>query len=304
MMSTSGRVRYFILLSVLSLSGIVILVKSGFFGHQQLPHPSAAMRRGHWAMPVSVDTVRQPDYPPSSVSMDTSMSVPRNKNVSFPNGRVLRPGVLDAPWVPALWRVLHNFPTKQVNLVLGDNKFRSVVLNWLISALVRCDQPLENVLVLSLDPWFHDLLEQRGIPSVYIDHTSVVKPHAKMSTEHSHIWITRTTVYRLISSWGYDIVTYDSDAIVMKNPKSLFDLYKDKDVIGSAGTYPFPLGKKWGLTVCMGVALYRHTHRTGNRGLTEISLSSPHIRCGATSSPRAYLFLCAKPVLYCVILNN
>ena len=260
----SGRVRRFILLSVLALAGVIVLLKSGLFGHQQLPRPSTAIGRVHRAMQVSVDSVSQPNHPTSAVSMDTG--VPLSKNISFPNGRALRPDVLDAPWVPVLWRVLRDFPTKQVNLVLGDSKFRSIVLNWLIAALVRCDQPLENVLVLSLDPWFHDLLEQRGIPSVYIDHTSVVDPDTKLNSQHSHIWITRTTVYRLISSWGYDIVTYDSDAIVMRNPKSLFDLYKDRDVIGSAGTYPFPLGKKWGLTVCMGVALYRHSHRTGNRG--------------------------------------
>lgn len=183
--------------------------------------------------------------------------------ISFPHGIAVRRDMLTAAWVHALQTTLHKMPSKRLNVVVSDGKFKSILLNWLISSLVKLPRPLENVLVIALDLDLHALLEEKGVTSVYVDSKTVVSTNREMQSKHSHIWITRTTVFRLISHWGYDIAVFDADAILLQNPTDLFDSYGDVDIVGSAGTYPFSLGKKWGLTLCMGVALFRHTQRTG-----------------------------------------
>ena len=193
----------------------------------------------------------------------TPGNVNRSISIHFPFEKFVRSDVLKAPWVTSLKHLLKRYSGKQINIVTCDAKFQTSLLNWLISALVRAEPPLDVVVVLSFDKKLQELLESRGIPSVYVDRLTVMLLKAKMKTKNSHIWVIRNTVYRLINYWGYDIAMYDTDAIVMTNPQSVFDAHGDSDIIGSAGTYPFQLGRKWGLTFCMGVTLFRHTPRTG-----------------------------------------
>ena len=107
----------------------------------------------------------------------------------------------------------------------------------------------------------HLLLHSKGLPSVYVDPETITcgKVHRKIS----RIWIARCAVYRLLAHWGYDVMAYDSDAIVLKNLQDILAAYPDSDVIGSSGFYPRDLGAKWGQTLCMGVALFRSTRKTG-----------------------------------------
>lgn len=197
-------------------------------------------------------------------NMNLSQSATSLKDtIHFPHSGAVRESVLTAPWVPILQTTLHNMSSKRLNIVVSDGKFKSVLLNWLVASLVKLPHPLENIVIIALDSDLHTLLEERGIISVYIDPKTVVSTNLKKKGLLYHIWITRLTVYRLVSHWGYDIAMFDTDAILLQNPTDLFDSYGDVDIVGSAGTYPFPLGKKWGLTLCMGVVLFRHTHRTG-----------------------------------------
>ncbi len=221
---------------------------------------------------LELSDIRRTQVPTWPISVDVPSPV-LTHHISFPHGDAVRDDVLNAPWVSVLRETLHKFPSKQLNLVASNGQFRSILLNWLIASLVKLSRPLDNVLVIALDSDLHTLLQERGISSVYVSNTTVVSVDAEMQTRYSHIWITRTTVYRLISHWGYDIAVFDSDAILLQNPTQLFDSYKDVDMIGSAGSYPFLLGEKWGVTFCMGVALFRHTHRTGNVFIKHLSLS-------------------------------
>ena len=91
------------------------------------------------------------------------------------------------------------------------------------------------------------------------------------------VWVTRFVIIRLVNHLGYDLVSYDSDAIVLKNTQTLFDQHPNSDVIGSAGRYPFELGKKWGFTVCLGVILFRSNPRTGERGVWYVSNTACHV---------------------------
>ena len=71
------------------------------------------------------------------------------------------------------------------------------------------------------------------------------------------------TVLRLITHWGYDVVMYDSDAIVLQDPQPLFDGFPGVELVGSAGQGPASIGHMWGRTLCTGVLLLRSTHHLG-----------------------------------------
>ena len=77
------------------------------------------------------------------------------------------------------------------------------------------------------------------------------------------IHIVRLTFFRLINHWGYDIVMYDSDAVVLKNPQLLFEANAGVELVGSAGKGPESIGRVWGRTICTGVLLMRSSPYLG-----------------------------------------
>lgn len=87
----------------------------------------------------------------------------------------------------------------------------------------------------------------------------------QVDPEYSYVWIIRMVVYRLINYFGYDVVSYDTDAIPLRNLQPVFDKYRDHDIIGSAGHFPFHLGRAWGFTLCMGVVRFKSNANTGKR---------------------------------------
>ena len=146
---------------------------------------------------------------------------------------------------------------KQVSAIFGNYDYLESVLNWLIAAQVRLEPPLTDIIVFCLDARTHDVLSQRNIPSVYVDQSTVFQSSAV------YFWITRLVVFRLVNYFGHDVMAFDSDAIVLKNPRELLKKHELSDIVGSAGTYPQDLGRQWKFTVCMGVILFRSTPRTG-----------------------------------------
>ena len=188
-----------------------------------------------------------------------------DQELVFAHPRTVRPlkDLLKAPWMAPLQSVLKDMTGRQVNVVLADSKYLPSVINWLIAALVQATPPLNNVLVIALDKPLHLFLKDKGIPLVYVDPWSVIDQDARLAGTYAHIWVTRLAVFRLLNYWGYDVANYDTDAVVLKNLQPLFDKYRDSDVIGSAGSFPQKLGRKWGQTFCMGVSLFRSTKRTG-----------------------------------------
>lgn len=151
----------------------------------------------------------------------------------------------------------------QISIIFATSSYTESVLNWLIAAKIVAKPPVSNVIVICLSKNIFDILSSNDIPSLFVLPETVIDPNAEMTTEYMHVWIIRCVFYRLINYLGYDVVSFDSDAIVFKNPQVLFNQHEDSDIIGSAGTAPFELGRKWGQTLCMGVILFRSTPRTG-----------------------------------------
>ena len=172
--------------------------------------------------------------------------------------------ILETQWAPELWRHLSELDTKYVSLCIGNSAYKESIVNWLVAALVITQPPLENVLVISLDTKLHEFLQEHDINSVYVDPLTILRSNGKAKRKLANFWLTRLVLFRLINHWGYTVATYDSDAIPVKNPQTLFAKFEDSDLVGSSGDHPHYLYEKWkSATMCMGMALFKASKATG-----------------------------------------
>ena len=206
--------------------------------------------------------VRQRSAVYSALQLSVTHTV--NDTFSFPYPVAVKSvkSVLDGPWVKPLQHFLLQLNSSQVSVVFSDYLFVDSLLNWLVSAMTKVDSPVTNLLVVCLDKALYTLLQNKHIASIVVEKDTIIWPAAKMKTNFSQIWITRLVLCRLLNHWGYDVAMFDADAIVLRNPKPLFDKYKEADIVASSGRYPFDLSKRWkAATVCMGTVLLRATSR-------------------------------------------
>ena len=171
--------------------------------------------------------------------------------------------ILKTTWVKKLKGYLSSMnPSRQVIVTEATYDFFENLVNWLISAAIVSEVPLQYILVLCFDQQTHNLLAERNINSLYIPYHSLLR---NPKLEIGNIWMSRLAVIRLLSHWGYDVQHYDSDAVLLKNPQSLFQRFPSSDIVTSWGDYPDELGKNgpWGTTLCMGAVLIRSSPRAG-----------------------------------------
>ena len=191
------------------------------------------------------------------------------KPLHFLRNKVMRSTdeILSAPWIAELRHMLDTMSSQRgtgkqtVSIVFADLSYLESVLNWLIAARVRLDPPLANTIVFCLSEPLYKILHARDIPAIYIDPETVTNTN-QILFKYT-VWMVRFIVYRLLNYLGHNIVSYDADAIVLRNPQKLFEEHQYSDVISSAGKFPFSLSRSWGFTACMGVILFRSTPRMG-----------------------------------------
>lgn len=177
---------------------------------------------------------------------------------SWPTNQLLK-----SNWVRLLKTYLTNIEGKQVSVVTSTEEHTAVLINWLISAHLVAKPPLENVLVLSMGKKLHDMVESRGFFSLYVSAEMVVRSDANITRVFSQVHIVRLAVDRLINHLGFDVVNYDTDAILLKNPQKIFDSLKGVDLIGTFGKGPASLFRKWGVTLNTGVMFLRASPMIG-----------------------------------------
>ena len=68
---------------------------------------------------------------------------------------------------------------------------------------------------------------------------------------------------RPFNYWGYDVATYDSDAVILKNPETFYRNHPNTHLISSASIWPENLGETWGFTLCTGAMLLRASPAMG-----------------------------------------
>ena len=174
-----------------------------------------------------------------------------------------------ALWVTHLYQFLRSLNksiSPQFNMVFGDSDRKETVLNWIIAAHVRLDPPLHNIMVLSIDQPLCDFLASKKLPATCI----AVLPESFLNMSqysYNHTYARgircRLVVLRLINFWGYDVASYDSDAILLRNPQPLYDSNPDMKLFSGSDIYPFPLSDLWGFTLCAGVLVLRNHPSTG-----------------------------------------
>ena len=206
--------------------------------------------------------------PTSSVpgAKQQPLNLSHNDVIVLPFAKYTRPGeeLLRQDWTKQLQQFLRGCSRDSpVSVVAANYLYRDVVINWLVVARLKVEPPLENILVISFDSALHELMQSVGIPSIGVFSESMLL--RKGDYNFKELFVARVTVLRMINYFGYDVAHYDSDAIIQKNLNPLYSNHSDSDVIGSTGTFPGAVKRKWGFTLCMGAILFRSSPRTGTQ---------------------------------------
>ena len=206
--------------------------------------------------------------PPSSLKLkDYIRDVPPPANLPWNRKQLLvsSKDIYERHWVHQLQHFLqHSYdPTYPVTLVSTNQLFVESVINWLIHSLVVLDNPLKNILVLTMDEDVYGFLKNRSINTICVTTAGNVKiDRPKKMMQMVRVEAARLLVLRMLNHWGIDVINYDNDAIVLKNPQHLLDEFRHHDIIGSEGFMPYDLHERWGVTLCFGFFLLRATPST------------------------------------------
>jgi hypothetical protein len=130
----------------------------------------------------------------------------------------------DEEWVFELHNylsTLNKSVSPHVNMVFGDYKHSRLVLNWITASVNVIQPPLHNVLVLPLDNQLCDLIASRTLPVACV---AVAGNTLFDDGPPSDQWIkglkVRHVILRVMNYWGYDVASYDSDAVLLKKSTS------------------------------------------------------------------------------------
>ena len=173
----------------------------------------------------------------------------------------------EAKWQKTLHDHLLTLNETYVNMVNGDYEHRVIVENWIVAAVTVLRPPLKNVLIMSLDHKLCDFLANSSHTGHLPITCFVTSVDSVLTANASQEWIIRTMVrpitVRLINYWGYDVATYDSDAVVLKNPQDLYQKYQSTHLLSSASVWPKNLAEPWGFTLCTGAVLFKASSEMG-----------------------------------------
>ena len=163
----------------------------------------------------------------------------------------------DSPWIEHLHGYLTSIrPARTVTVTVATESFLPNLLNWLISATLVADPPLKHIITVALDVSVHQLLTKRNIMSILVPDNSLLND--MFIGRVQRIWLLRLAVVRILNHWGYHVQQLDADAIVLRNPQPLFDMYPQFDIVASKGMLPKSLLRSgWKFTMCMGVISFR-----------------------------------------------
>ena len=154
-----------------------------------------------------------------------------------------------------------------VNMVFGDSQHTNVILNWIIAAMLRLEPPLHNVMVISLDHLLCDTLTAKKLPLtcivVSVECIFVSSMHIGSQLGWEKRMMVRHPVLRLINYWGYDVATYDSDAVLLRNPQPLYDERPHVSILAAVTNWPPEQAREWGFVMSAGVLVLRSSPSIG-----------------------------------------
>ena len=174
-----------------------------------------------------------------------------------------------AMWTTQLYvflKSLNHSISPHVNMVFGDSNHLELVLNWIIAAHLRLNPPLHNIMVLSVDQPLCDFLASKKLQVTCIAVPSESILASTLNATYQQGIKSRLVVLRVMSFWGYDVASYDSDAILLRNPQHLIDSYPNVQVLGGASYTPQAFAEPRGIVrfaVCGGTLIVRSHPSTG-----------------------------------------
>ena len=205
-----------------------------------------------------------------------SFSLPVHKNYTWELQKVLQ-----STWVSQLQLFVSDIGSLSsssrmfVNLIASNFGQKHLVLNWLITAQLMAKEPLENILVISIDSALNQLLENHGIPSIHVPPHTILKSVPTKCDQGFPLQIVRLTVMRLLCHWGVDVAHYDSEAVILRNPHKLYNRHPDADILGGYAEFPLHHFEMWQAALCVGSWMVRSTPATG----TQLSHSNRLATC-------------------------
>ncbi len=208
-----------------------------------------------------------------NLTTETDLKLNSSFKIPWHNGQPLD-SMIRQPWFHELRKFLRNsIPDHPIVLVAGDLDFKKPLINWLITATVKQDPPIRNILLLTYSRSFCFFMNSKKypckclvIPPESITAESMYRYKSLLTYDSFYqLLIVRIVVLRMVSYWGYDVANFDSDAIILKNPMPLYysKEYADNDIIGTyGGNLPYDLRRKWGVVLCMGCIFIRSGKKT------------------------------------------
>ena len=226
-------------------------------------------------------TSPSPDTPPSSDTPPTFHSVlnistlahrvrqlPERYSVQpqfkWPQPKALRPvqELLVSEWMRELQQILSSLHSLQLTVVFSNQAYTEVLLNWLIAALARASLDLSQLLVVALDHKLHSLLREKEINSILLSQNNFL-PDVLREGEFPRVMMARVAIIRLLNHFGYDVINYDTDAILLRDPATLLHRNSQATIIGTFGHFPTDVQRKWGITLCTAMLVVKSSPQTG-----------------------------------------
>ena len=193
-------------------------------------------------------------------TIKSSFSLPVHMNYTWTLKKVLQ-----SSWVSQLQTFVSDIGSlnSPINLIASNFIQKHLVLNWLITAQLMAKEPLQNILVISIDNALHKLLESHGIPSIHVPPHTILKFLPIRHDLGFPLQMVRLTVMRLLCHWGVDVAHYDPEAVILKNPHKLYNGQQQADVIGGFASFPLHHFEMWQAALYVGSWMVRSTSATG-----------------------------------------
>ena len=171
--------------------------------------------------------------------------------------------LMDSKWVCDLYHEVKQMQSKQLTLLICNKSYLEVLVNWFAQAVLHAHYPVDSILIIATDSFTQDVMHRKGIHSVFISTDAVFNPSEVPGSKP--IWMTKLTVIRLLNHWNYNVLAFDTDALMLKNVQPLLDKFSTSDIVASSTKYPYECSKKWKApTMCMGAILFKSSPATGS----------------------------------------
>ncbi|CAH1784084.1 unnamed protein product [Owenia fusiformis] len=167
------------------------------------------------------------------------------------------------PFFKDLKTILQSLPISQIHTLGISANYIPSLLNWILISKKYTVPPIDHILVYSLDSEFCKIVDEKGfdIHCIVVNLRQVVKPVPRQRgfENKSLMWMVRLLIWRICNYLGYDVISFDADALPIRNPGSLFHKFPDADIMaGQTAFYPTYIQAYWKMkTLNMGTVLLR-----------------------------------------------